>query len=420
MPAAAWTRIPGTRSGGAGGGTVRDGYAGESLWRVRGDLRVAYEVVLTTGLLEPANPTLAEAGSARPDGGPGRAPGAPRRCVVVERRVFDLYRGALTGYFGARDVDVRWLVLDSGEEHKALRSLQRIIDWLDSCALLRREAVLAVGGGVLTDLVGFACSMYRRGLPYVRVPTTLVGLIDAGIGVKTGINYRAGKNRLGSYYPPVRALLDRGFLATLDDRHIANGLAEILKIGLVVDPGLFTLLESYGPLLAAERLQGHTPQGERAAVEAVHRAVGGMLDQLEPNLWEEQLERLVDYGHSLSPGLELAADPPLLHGEAVAIDMALTTLIARRRGLLSGADTERVLAVIRSLGLPVTDPVCRPELLSRALADVVRHRNGRQRLPLPDGIGSARFVDDLTVEEIVDAAQQLQHPRSTPVEVQHA
>jgi 3-dehydroquinate synthase len=240
------------------------------------------------------------------------------------------------------------------------------------------------------------------------VPTTLIGLVDAGVGAKTGVNFGGHKNRLGSYEPPVAALLDRAFLSTVDGRHIRNGLAEILKIALIKDAALFDLLEQYGAELVTERLQGETPQTEAAARGVLRAAVQGMLEELQPNLWEHSLERLVDYGHTFSPTIEMRALPALLHGEAVNVDMALTTVISWHRGLVSEQDRDRILDVMRALRLPTWHPECAPEVLHHALVETTRHRDGQQRLPLPAGIGAATFVNDVTLDELVQASRDLE------------
>lgn len=253
-----------------------------------------------------------------------------------------------------------------------------------------------------------AASLYRRSTPYVRVPTTLIGMIDAGIGAKTGVNIHGHKNRLGTYHPSTATLIDPAFLNTLDARHIANGLAEILKIALVKDARLLVLLERHGERLIEERFQADcsVDQGTVAA-EVLRRAIHGMLAELQPNLWEEQLQRLVDYGHTFSPAIEMAALPHLLHGEAVCVDMALTTVLARRRGLLSARDEIRILATMRRLSLPLWNHLVTGDLLERALKDTIQHRDGEQRMPLPVGIGAACFVNDVTPGELRHAAEHL-------------
>ncbi|MFE2108417.1 sedoheptulose 7-phosphate cyclase [Kitasatospora sp. NPDC059463] len=358
-------------------------------WTVATALPVSYRVRFTPGVLDPRNPALARAG-----GPPGR------RLVVVDARVHDLHGEHLRRYLAAQGVEHETHVLLAHEQVKTMDAVFQVADRMDSFGISRRgEPVIAVGGGVLTDVVGLACSLYRRSTPFVRVPTTLIGLVDAGVGAKTGVNHGRHKNRLGTYHPAVDTLLDPAFLATLDRRHIGNGLAEILKVALIKDADLFVLLERHGRDLLDTGFQS---PGAGAAV--LGRAVHGMLQELQPNLWEHRLERLMDYGHSFSPTVEMRALPELLHGEAVCADMALTTVVARRRGLVDTEQAERILRLMRRLELPVWHPLMEPVTLGEALADTVRHRDGRQRLPLPRGIGAGVFVDDLDGAELADAA----------------
>ncbi len=387
-------------------------------WSVQTSKPVQYEIRVCENVFDPDNPTVLEdaAGTA-----------GPRRFVVTDRVVDSLYGERIRAYFEHNGVEHQVLVLDDGEEHKSVEAVLRVSEALDAFGVdRRREPVVAVGGGVLMDIVGFAASLYRRSTPFIRIPTTLIGLVDAGVGAKTGVNHNGHKNRLGTYFPADRTLLDRTFLTTLDGRHISNGLAEILKIALIKDARLFDLLEQHGADLLENKLQspaagiGPTPADVPVdqrlasrglhldpATEVVERAIHGMLEELQPNLWEKVLERVVDYGHTFSPTIEMHALPALLHGEAVSVDMALTTVMAERRGLVSAYQRDRILGVMNRLGLPVWHPLCTPEVLQPALCDTVRHRDGKQRLPLPVGIGSAVFVNDVTESELASAAREL-------------
>jgi 3-dehydroquinate synthase len=364
---------------------------------------VSYEVEVSPGLLDPANGALADAGAGVP-------PVRSRRLVVVDANVHHRYGVRLSKYFNARGIEHAFCVIDAHERAKTMDSVFEVVSSMDRFGLARRqEPVIAVGGGVLTDVVGLATSLYRRSTPYVKVPTTLIGMVDAGIGAKTGVNFERHKNRLGSYHPSLVALIDPEFLATLSTRHIRNGFAEVLKIALIKDRHLLDLLAEHGSRLIAERLQpADGPGTGPIAGEVLRRAIHGMLQELQPNLWEHQLKRLVDYGHSFSPAMEMEALPELLHGEAVSVDMALTTLIAHHRGLVSAADVKYIWRVMDQLDLPRWHPVCTPDLLARALDDTVRHRDGRQLLPLPVGVGSACFVDDVSRSELARACAELQ------------
>ncbi|KJK51718.1 2-epi-5-epi-valiolone synthase [Lentzea aerocolonigenes] len=354
-------------------------------WTVRAVREVSYRVTEVVDLLAPGNDALAEAARCSP---------GSRRLVLVDENVLSLRGEEIRAYFTDRRVVPVVVGVPGGEATKTLRWVEKIGLAADSAGLDRRDPIVAVGGGVLTDVAGLAASLYRRGTPYVRVPTTLIGQVDAAVGAKTGINLHGGKNRLGSYHPADHTLLDRGFLATLPQRHVANGLAEIVKMAVIRDAVLFGLLDAEVEDLARIRLSGETGQ------RVMHRAITGMLAELEVNLWEHDLRRVVDFGHTISPAVEMAADPVLLHGEAVSIDMALSCVLAAGRGLLGHADTARVLTLLRRAGLPVWNPVCDLGFLWSAVEDSVRHRGGRQSIPLPSGIGTCVFVDDVTEDEL--------------------
>jgi 3-dehydroquinate synthase len=257
-----------------------------------------------------------------------------------------------------------------------------------------------MGGGACLDVVGFAASVYRRGVPYLRIPTTLMAQIDAGIGAKTAINWGARKNRVGAFAPPAYVLIDYDLLETLPPRHVANGVAEIIKMGVCSAPGLFTALERH-----MDRLW--RPGWDNAEAVRIYRwAVQAMLAQLSPNLFETDLERLVDFGHWLSPHLELQQGD-ILHGEAVAMDMAVSCAVAAGRGLLQVADLERVLGLIERAGLPLLAEDCSASLVAKALEETRRHRGGLQRIPLPVRPGECLFVNDVGVDEVLAACQML-------------
>ncbi|WGM20718.1 sedoheptulose 7-phosphate cyclase [Paenarthrobacter sp. OM7] len=354
-------------------------------WTVSAQQDVQYSVETTFDILDPANPTLV-------DGEHGA-----RRLIVTDTTVNDLYGEKIRAYAAANLSEYKILVLPHGETNKRWSAVETVLEAIETFKLdRRREPVIAIGGGVLTDIVGFACSIYRRNTPFVRVPTTLIGIVDASVGVKTGVNFQTGKNKIGTYFAASRNLLDTSFLSSLDPRHVSNGLAEILKIALVKDEELFALLEEHGAAALSGRFQQHT----EAEQQIIDKAITGMLEELEPNLWEQTLERLVDYGHTFSPTVEMTALPELLHGEAVCLDMALTTAISVHRGLVTVDEASRIFSVMRALGLPVTHPSMNVDVLVTALIDTTRHRNGLQRLPLPTGIGAATFINDLTPGDI--------------------
>ncbi|WP_307795674.1 sedoheptulose 7-phosphate cyclase [Actinacidiphila acididurans] len=362
-----------------------------------------YQVIQSDNLFSPDNRHLLDSSEDTP------LRSGDRRLIIIDSNVDSHHGDRIRHYFDHHGVAVTIVPLRADELVKEWDSVSRVVDAMNEFTLdRRREPVLAIGGGVLTDIVGFAASLYRRGTPYVRIPTTLVGLVDAGVGIKTGVNYGAGKNRLGTYAPATVTFLDRSFLRTLDLRHISNGLAEILKMALIRSEDLFALLESHGTAVRADRFQGSTGELAGAGDAIISEAIHLMLEELHPNLWESVLERSVDYGHTFSPTIEMHTLPELLHGEAVMIDMAVTTALATLRGDMSEKQAERVYTVASTLGLPLwNDALAVPSLLKDALQDTVRHRDGQQRLPLPLGIGRHHFVNDVTETELREAVRLL-------------
>jgi 3-dehydroquinate synthase len=274
---------------------------------------------------------------------------------------------------------------------------------LDDFPINRRdEPIIAIGGGVLTDISGFVASSYRRGVPHIKVPTTLMGYIDASVGIKTGVNFNSHKNRLGSFEPPKKVFLDRGFLKTLPRRHLLNGTCEMIKLAVIKDSTLFELLESHGPACIESRFQG-----EMGAM-ILDRSVGGMLEELEPNLYEDELARKVDFGHTFSYGLETNLEAHLLHGEAVLIDILISSILANSRKLLPDQELNRIFDLVAALGIELKYGLVTPELLWNTLEERVYHRNGQQRVPLPEGLGRCTFVNDIKFEEVKSACKSLE------------
>jgi 3-dehydroquinate synthetase/predicted NBD/HSP70 family sugar kinase len=362
-------------------------------WYVATQKRVGYAVRLVRGVFDRQNPALADAS--------GSGTTAPR-VVVVDNVVAEIYGQLITDYFTTHGIPTHQVMIKPDERTKTIDEVIQLIREYGAAHLPRRDVpVIAIGGGVTLDVVGLSTSLFRRGTPYVRVPTTLIGLIDAGIGAKTAVNVGENKSRIGTYHPASIALLDPAFLNTLDRRQISNGLAEAVKIALVKRGDLFELLEHEGRTV----LDG--PGSTPVTGSIVSISVDAMLGELADNLWEHRLERLADFGHTFSPVIEMRATPPLLHGEAVSVDMAVSCLIARNRELLSPKDSGRVLRVLEELDLPVFHPNCTVPLLAEALEESTRHRAGRQRVPLLTGIGKATFVNDLVVSELTSVVEEL-------------
>lgn len=325
-----------------------------------------------------------------------------RSLVVVDKKVNDLYSN-IEQWFNYNGIETKFVIIDGVEEKKNLGSLYEILYEMEQFGISRNsEPVIAIGGGVIQDLVGMACSMYRRGVPYVRIPTTLIGIVDVSVAAKTGINFENRRNRLGSYYPPIAALLDRTFLKTLAPIEISSGMGEILKMAVIKDAELMDILIITGEDLCQQKLQGSF-----LSPKVIDLAIKGMIEELENNLWEKNLKRCVDFGHSFSPIIEMRSlntDKPLTHGQAVTLDIIFSCCIAYNRDLMSGENLQCVIRTAKSLGLETWhESFTNVDLLLEALQDTIKHRGGNQNLPVPTQLGEHVFINDLTYEEICKA-----------------
>lgn len=362
-------------------------------FRVQGHEEIDFTLTFVDGAFAPENEQIAEIYRS-----------AGRCLLVVDANVLRIYGERITGYFSHHGIALHVHPVAISETHKTLESVQRIVDAFDAYGLLRQEPVLIVGGGLSTDVAGFACASYRRGTPYVRVPTTLIGLIDASVSIKVGVNHGKLKNRLGAYHASQQVILDPSLLATLPDAQVRNGMAELVKIAVVGNSGIFELLDEYGEELLATRFGqvGGGPELREAAHRIVYDAIDTMLRLEAPNLRELDLDRVIAYGHTWSPTLELAPDNPMFHGHAISVDMAFSVTVAERRGLLSAAERDRVLRLMNRLGLAIDSPYLTPVLVEKATASIMQTRDGLLRAALPAPIGTCVFLNDLSVTELVE------------------
>jgi 3-dehydroquinate synthetase len=330
-------------------------------------------------------------GLASGDGSALAAAITDRRVVAVSTPTVDkLYGDTLRRMLGAHCAEHRYTVLRLDERRKQLPVVQRLCQLAAEFRLDRRGAFVALGGGICSDVVTMAASMVRRGVDHIRIPTTLIGQIDAGIGIKGAVNLAGQKSFTGVFHAPAAVLIDPAFLATLPAARIRQGLSEILKMALIRDAELFELVETHVRTLLAKRFQE-----PGAAVSIVSRAISLMVEELARNPYEDQtFERLVDMGHTFSPQLEARSGFRITHGEAVAVDMALSCVIAVELGLMSNHAARRFIALLERVGLPVSSPLLSAELCREAMACATAHRGGSLNLVLPCAIGHATFVDN--------------------------
>jgi 3-dehydroquinate synthetase len=296
----------------------------------------------------------------------------------------------------------------------SLQAVDKLLDAMCVYKLRRREPFLAVGGGVVLDIAGMAACLYRRGVPFVRVPTTLLAIVDASVGVKNGVDHCCSvtdetyKNRVGSFYAPSACLLDTSFIQTQDARNVSNGFGEIIKLALVRSPDLFELLETHGSALVESKFAPTASVSDGVAQRIIDLSIQIMLEELGPNLWEHTLERCVDYGHTFSKLLEMVPGVDIMHGEAVNIDGFFCCLLSYLRGFITMDTVNRVFRCMQRLELPTTSSHLTSQLAWQSCKDAVEHRHGAQRIPLITEIGESICVSDVTPEELDRALELLQ------------
>jgi 3-dehydroquinate synthase len=338
-----------------------------------------------------------------------RMVGARPVLFVVDRHVDGMYGASLRSY-GRRYLSVAGtVVIEGGESNKTWQQTEHVCNAAMECGFGREGVIIGVGGGVVLDVSGFAASIFRRGVGYLRVPTTLVGQIDVSVGIKQGVNSGRFKNVLGTFYPPLASINDACFLKTLSPTHIAAGFAEIIKMAVITDPDLLCLVELHGAELLATRFQSPT----LAAKAVMRRAETSMLREIEGNLFESNLKRLVDFGHTFSVAIESDCHYLMPHGHAVGLDMLISTGIAVGRGLCPLAVLDRMMRLYRILELPLTQRICSAERLLDALAAIRAHRGGALNLVVPRNIGQPIFLQDVSIEELQGALEFLTNADSS-------
>lgn len=316
--------------------------------------------------------------------------------IVVDSEVYKIYYHLIDSFFEKCSSNFVVHEIIATEKTKTIGCVTEICKHAKKFELKRNAFFVGIGGGITTDIVGFAAFMYRRKIPYIRIPTTLVGLIDAGIGVKVGVNFAESKNLLGGYYPPTAVFNDQTFLKTLSREDLRCGLFEMVKMGVVKSSLLFTLIEKHYQTFINKNFNGETNR--------IHRTASFlMLKELEQNLYESNLERLVDFGHTFSPFFETSTVFQISHGEAVGLDILTSSFLSYSRGLLSSQDFHRICNLISGIGFSNKYTFLPAEELHKSLSDIRNHRSGNLNLVLPKKIGSAIFTNSCTLQEVEDA-----------------
>ena len=306
--------------------------------------------------------------------------------VVTDAPVADLYLDRVRRALGNREVAS--VVLAGGEADKTPDAVSRIVDVLVERRFNRSAAVVALGGGVVGDVAGFAAAIYQRGIRYIQVPTTLLAQVDSSVGGKTGVNHPKGKNLVGAFHQPVCVIADTGALATLDERELRAGLAEVIKYGVLWDGEFFDWIEA--------NLDGLLARDEALLARSVRRSCEIKAEVVSQDEREAGVRARLNLGHTFGHAIEAGMEyGHWLHGEAVAAGMCMAADLAARMDWISAADADRVQGLIRRAGLPDRGPAAlAPDDFLRLMARDKKVVDGGIRLVLPRAIGDTALTGD--------------------------
>ena len=311
--------------------------------------------------------------------------GARRAAIITNATVAALWAERLESTLTQAGAHCLRVVLPDGEAYKTWESLNRIYDALLEAHADRNSVVVALGGGVVGDLAGFAAATYQRGVAHLQVPTTLLAQVDSSVGGKTAINHPLGKNMIGAFHQPSAVVADSATLATLPQREYAAGLAEVVKYGAIFDIDFFAWLEANVEPL------------KRRDQEALARVIGRSCEIKAAIVARDEREAgaraLLNFGHTFGHAIESAAGyGTWLHGEAIATGMALAARLSVKLGRLAHADAQRLITLLERLGLPVAEPSLSPEVWLEFMRRDKKNVGGGITLILLDGLGRAAVV----------------------------
>lgn len=287
------------------------------------------------------------------------------------------------------------ITIPDGEEYKNTASVEQILQQLFSSKLDRKSTLIALGGGVISDITGFCASIYERGIDFINIPTTLLAQVDASVGGKTGVNNRFGKNLIGSFYQPRAVYCESKFLSTLPAREFAAGVAEAVKMAVCFDVELFKFFETHD-LKSADEIS-----------HVIARCVEIKANVVERDERESGIRAALNYGHTFAHAIEQSTNyTRFLHGEAVAIGISMANALARRLDKLNGEQEEKIRKVLQKFALPVEFKIKDIDAFYELFFLDKKSENGKIKFILPDGIGKFRIVDDIDKAAVITTLRE--------------
>jgi 3-dehydroquinate synthase len=319
-----------------------------------------------------------------------------RLLVISDQTVSGLYADQLSEALAGTGWQISFHAMEAGEQHKTVATVARLWDEILSSGCDRKSVVVALGGGVPGDTAGFVAATLLRGLAFVQIPTTLLAMVDSSVGGKTGVDMPQGKNLVGAFHQPSHVMISLDTLDTLPQREFLAGMAEVIKYGVIHDPGLFEFIE-----INLSRILAHDHE---ACIRMICRCCEIKAEVVSQDEHESGLREILNFGHTVGHAIESALTyQGILHGEAVAIGMMVETRLAVVKGLCDDSLSERLGDLLLKTGLPIGLPDISPDnLWTRMLADK-KSRAGHIRMVLPKSLGQVETFDDIMLTEFEQA-----------------
>lgn len=315
----------------------------------------------------------------------GKIIGAERYCIVSDGNVAPIYAEKLRAGLESTGATVHLFVFAPGEEHKTLETVGNILEYLATSSFTRTDCLIALGGGIVGDVCGFAASVYMRGIRFVQLPTTLLAAVDSSVGGKTGVNLMGYKNQVGAFWQPSLVLCDPETFDTLPEREYRNGMAEVIKYAAICDPGLVPLLN-----------------GDEC--EMIARCVGIKSDIVSRDERDTGERMLLNYGHTFGHAVECVSHETVPHGMAVAIGMMNAAKLAEKNGIAEAGTANITAKLLTEHGLPLSADGYSPKELYRAMLNDKKRADGMITLVLPEKFGKC-ILKKVTLRELEEFYQ---------------
>ena len=347
----------------------------------------SYEVFIESGILDKIGEELINLGIKN----------TRKILIISNKEIADLFGKKILDSLSKNNYSARIFIINAGETFKNVNTLNQIYDAAYEYGLERGSLMIALGGGIVGDVTGFAAATWLRGLDFIQIPTTLLSMVDSSVGGKTGVNHPKGKNLIGAFHQPIAVYIDPNTLETLPDREFRAGMAEIIKYGIIKDSKLFEFLEN------EKNQKNILDLNHEDLIKIIKKSVTTKSDIVSLDEKENGIRAILNYGHSFGHVIEnLCGYGEYLHGEAISVGMRIAGDIASDIGIWSKEDSQRQNKLIKDFGLPIKIPSLKKESILKILMGDKKVKEGKMRFVLPTKIGTVEIFNNIEEKNFIN------------------